>query len=136
VTETPLDLEKVAERQKLAYDELIRILSVNEDVRMTIPANPARDTDLLITDSLKDIPLLLAKLEQPCGSCHPCANWPAETWKRAGEALPAVITWQQMQAWKSAAEVVLEKVRVGDRPALEVIEYLSEEHLNGVLDAV
>lgn len=29
-----------------------------------------------------------AKLALPCGSCHPCNEWAAETWRRAGGKLP------------------------------------------------
>lgn len=35
-----------------------------------------------------EVERLTAKLAQPCGSCHPCSHWAAETWRRAGGKLP------------------------------------------------
>lgn len=31
-----------------------------------------------------------AKLAQPCGSCHPCTEWAAETWRRSDGPIPSV----------------------------------------------
>ena len=51
-------------REIRAHQELIRILCVDEHTRMSIPANPSRDTDLIIQASLNDIPALVAALTQ------------------------------------------------------------------------
>lgn len=57
-----LDLEAISARHEAAYDELIRICSVGEHTRMSIPANPARDTDLLISAALKDTVTLMREI--------------------------------------------------------------------------
>lgn len=54
---------------------------------------------------------LREKLAMPCGSCHPCNNWPAETWRRAGRRLPAVHEFDERTAERDAAEAALDRVR-------------------------
>ena len=45
-------IEEARAKIEVAHTELIRILSVNEQTRMSIPANPSRDTDLIIVAAL------------------------------------------------------------------------------------
>lgn len=61
---TALDLDAIKKREGLAFAEMVRILSVGQQTRMSIPANPERDTDLIISASLKDIPALVAEVER------------------------------------------------------------------------
>lgn len=52
-------------------------------------ANRAMSRILLGSHDAADVILaLLDHLEGPCGSCHPCDHWAAETWRRAGGELP------------------------------------------------
>jgi hypothetical protein len=50
-----------------------------------------------LPELLAEVERLRAKLDMPCGSCHPCLNWPAETWKRAGRHLPDVHRFGEME---------------------------------------
>jgi hypothetical protein len=55
--------------------------------------------------ALAEVERLRAKLEMPCGSCHPCENYADETWRKAGRKPPHVVTWED----KVAAVVNLHK---------------------------
>jgi hypothetical protein len=44
-----------------------------------------------------EVERLRAKLAMPCGSCHPCTEWAAETWKQAA-TLPTVHDWNDLRA--------------------------------------
>lgn len=61
---TALDLDAIETREQAAFDELVRILSVDEQTHMSIPANPAGDTDLIISASLKDIRALVPEVKR------------------------------------------------------------------------
>lgn len=39
-----------------------------------------------------------AKLNMPCGSCHPCTNYADETWREAGRKPPHVFQWDELKA--------------------------------------
>ncbi len=41
---------------------------------------------------------LQAKLDQPCGSCHPCSNYADQTWRAAGRKPPHVHQWDEASA--------------------------------------
>jgi hypothetical protein len=45
---------------------------------------------------------LQAKLDLPCGSCHPCTNWADETWRRADRTPPTVSEWDESRALRAA----------------------------------
>jgi hypothetical protein len=52
--------------------------------------------------------------EAPCGSCHPCSEWAAETWRRAGGKLPhkhTVDEWHQRMLVAEVGIDLLRKVR-------------------------
>jgi hypothetical protein len=51
---------------------------------------------------------LRAKLEMPCGSCHPCTQWANQTWVNAGLRLPHVIDWQELTAERDALQAQLD----------------------------
>lgn len=56
---------------------------------------------------------LIDALEAPCGSCHPCSHWAAETWRQAGGELPhkhTVDEWRERAARCDALEHLLSKV--------------------------
>ena len=44
---------------------------------------------------------LVDALKAPCGSCHPCNHWAAETWRRAGGELPHKYV---VDEWREKAE--------------------------------
>lgn len=47
---------------------------------------------------------LRAKLDAPCGTCHPCVNYSDETWQAAGRKPPHVYEWDE-------ARVAIARVR-------------------------
>lgn len=55
-----------------------------------------------------------AKLDLPCGSCHPCTQWAAETWKREWESgnrrLPHVSEWDSLNDRAERAEAKVRAV--------------------------
>ena len=62
-----------------------------------------------------DVLSLSAKLDAPCGSCHPCTNYADETWRAAGRTPPHVHEWDELRAegWRlegrlNAAEAIME----------------------------
>ncbi|MGW1059318.1 hypothetical protein [Micromonospora rubida] len=59
------------------------------------------------------VPALLAKLAQPCGSCHPCTNYADETWRAAGRTPPHVFQWDEAQEelTRLRAELAAEQTR-------------------------
>lgn len=75
----PLDLEPIRDRANAATEG---------------PWATAR-TD--VSDLLDEVQRQREQLALPCGSCHPCANWADETWRRANRKPPAVITWDNAQ---------------------------------------
>lgn len=58
-------LAQITARYERAHDEVIRLCEKPyENWRWSIPANPERDTDLILTASLKDIPWLLERVRE------------------------------------------------------------------------
>lgn len=55
-----------------------------------------------IPDLLDEVDRLRAKLDGPCGSCHPCNNWADETWRRANRTPPTVQEWDDLRAQAAA----------------------------------
>ncbi|MGI5161439.1 hypothetical protein [Microbispora sp. CA-102843] len=47
---------------------------------------------------LSQVEWLRAKLDAPCGSCHPCTNYADETWRAAGRTPPHVAEWDERRA--------------------------------------
>ncbi len=45
-----------------------------------------------------EVDRLRAKLDGPCGSCHPCTNYADETWRAADRKPPHVSQWDETQA--------------------------------------
>ncbi len=43
-----------------------------------------------------------AKLDLPCGSCHPCTNYSDETWRAASRKPPHVHQWDEARALLAA----------------------------------
>jgi hypothetical protein len=70
-----------------------------EKLRAEVDAHEGELGDLRASLSAAEaeVDRLRAKLDMPCGSCHPCLNWPAETWKRAGRHLPDVHRFGEME---------------------------------------
>ncbi|TDB83420.1 hypothetical protein E1264_28495 [Actinomadura sp. KC216] len=44
-----------------------------------------------------EVERLRAKLDQPCGMCHPCVNWADETWRQANRKPPHVHEWDELR---------------------------------------
>jgi hypothetical protein len=73
---------------------------------MTTTTTTALDLDAIKADpGARDVPALIAeverlraKLEQPCGSCHPCTNYRDETWRAADRKPPHVHEWDELRA--------------------------------------
>jgi hypothetical protein len=61
---------------------------------------------------------LQAKLEMPCGSCHPCTEWANQTWINAGLPLPHVIDWQELKDERNALKRRNKRLRA-ERDALQ-----------------
>jgi hypothetical protein len=64
-----------------------------------------QETGQFIAYARQDVPVLLgevkrlqAKLDAPCGSCHPCSNYTAETWREAGRIPPRMEAWDELRA--------------------------------------
>ncbi|MDG4791888.1 hypothetical protein O7626_39430 [Micromonospora sp. WMMD1102] len=53
---------------------------------------------------------LRAKLDLPCGSCHPCTEWSAETWRRADRTVPDVHQWDEVLAERDQARADAERL--------------------------
>lgn len=65
MTGLDLDLDAVKARADRAGDEVDRLCEPRKtEWRMSIPANPDRDSDLIIGDSLADIPALIAEVRR------------------------------------------------------------------------
>lgn len=56
--------------------------------------NAANHAPLLVSD----LQSLLDAFDAPCGSCHPCTEWAAETWRETGGPLPAKVFVDEMRA--------------------------------------
>ncbi|OPG13691.1 hypothetical protein [Microbispora sp. GKU 823] len=52
---------------------------------------------------LAEVERLRAKLDAPCGSCHPCTNYADETWRAAGRTPPHVAEWDALRAERANA---------------------------------
>jgi hypothetical protein len=46
-----------------------------------------------LDEARAEVERLRAKLDQRCGSCHPCTYWPEETWRREGRTPPHAHEW-------------------------------------------
>lgn len=66
-----------------------------------------RDRVIAQNEQLRaEIERLTAKLDGPCGSCHPCMNYSDETWREAGRKPPHVHEWDEARAKLHAAATV------------------------------
>lgn len=68
-------------------------------------------------DLVDEVERLEAKLDGPCGSCHPCVNWAHETWVRADRQPPHLHVYDAMvkelralEAFRDAVEAELRKL--------------------------
>ena len=52
----------------------------------------------LVSKQAAEIERLRAQLDEPCGFCHPCANWADETWRAADRKPPGVAEWDETRA--------------------------------------
>ena len=55
-------LDEIEARAQVGAAEVIRICTGGERIRMSIPANMARDTDLILIDVCDSVPALVAAL--------------------------------------------------------------------------
>jgi hypothetical protein len=76
----PMSAERLAEIRDLPYHAEPHLL---EQARV---------------DLLAEVDRLRAKLDAPCGSCHPCTNYADETWRAAGRTPPHVHEWEELRA--------------------------------------
>jgi len=107
-----LDLDAIKARETAAYDELIRVCSIDQQRRISIPANPDRDTDLLISAALKDIPALVTEVEnllveREWPSVHDLADAHARYHDQAGNLLyENDCEWLRCEFWGSVTHLL------------------------------
>jgi hypothetical protein len=70
------------------------------DLAITVTTHDADEVTFRVTtnDLLAEVDRLKAKLDAPCGSCHPCTNYADETWRAAGRTPPHVYAWDELNA--------------------------------------
>ena len=75
----PIDLPAIEARNTAAHDHVVKLCRGEEDWTMRIPAQPDRDSDLVIDAALADVLALVAEVRrlrgerERCGcSCHDC----------------------------------------------------------------
>ncbi|MEV4458495.1 hypothetical protein [Microbispora sp. NPDC049633] len=56
-----------------------------------------------LAELMAEVERLRAKLDAPCGSCHPCTNYADETWRAAGRTPPHVAEWDELRAERNKA---------------------------------
>lgn len=56
-----------------------------------------------------EVAILSAKLDLPCGMCHPCNNWSYETWNQAGRKPPHVHEWDEARSEVASLRAQLAK---------------------------
>lgn len=61
---TTPDLDAIQARAKRAHDHVCDIAQQKARWKMTIPANEETDSDLLLSNALTDVPLLVAEVER------------------------------------------------------------------------
>jgi hypothetical protein len=88
-TMTNLTPERLAEIRDLNVDSCSADAPHNPDVWALESARK---------DLLAEVDRLKAKLDAPCGSCHPCTNYADETWRAAGRTPPHVYAWDELRA--------------------------------------
>lgn len=106
---------QLAERYAIAAEAVVR------------PLLEAKDAEIA---SLK------AKLDMPCGSCHPCRNWTSELWTRAAATEPSPDDWNRVvkerdEARHEVAELKGWQEDVSGRLAMHTMEI---ERLRGELN--
>lgn len=86
-----LDLDAI----KAKYLRLCGICDAGIGMACTCPSDD--DYRNTLQALIAEVERLRAQLDKPCGSCHPCTNWPAETWRQAGRHLPDVHKFGEME---------------------------------------
>ena len=76
---------------------------------------------------IEEVERLRAQLDKPCGSCHPCTNWPAETWRQAGRHLPDVHRFGEMEDELKRQREEVERLRTGLRNLAELYDSTARE---------
>lgn len=82
----------------------------DNDPRLTDLEAAALDEADRLREQVKQ---LQAKLDKPCGSCHPCTNYADETWRAAGRKPPHVYQWDLA---RKALQDIASMVRQFDTP--------------------
>ena len=88
------EMSRLREVAEAAYSEVVRLCQRDERWRMSIPANPNRDSDLLLGEALAAMPTLLDRLE--AAEANADAGW-AEAIRqqqRVERALLAAVAWE------------------------------------------
>lgn len=113
MTTDRLDLDALRAAIDKAHKEIgdVCYAGSSRRIRMSVPPNPERDTDLLVSAALDgagralaEVERLRAQLDAPCGSCHPCTNWADETWRAAGRKPPHVHEWDEIREQHAALQ--------------------------------
>lgn len=92
-----LNLDEIRRRQTRAL-----VFVSHERTNEYDPDHTARAAYILtvgdVPKLLAEVDRLRAKLEGPCGSCHPCTEYSDETWRAAGRKPPHVSEWDELRA--------------------------------------
>lgn len=81
-----------------------------------------------------------AKLALPCGSCHPCVEWAAETWRRTDGPLPVKVFVDQAFARAEKAESRVAHLEAGIKALADEwddgynLKYTAAWHLRALLN--
>jgi hypothetical protein len=110
-TDIPTEVERLRAKLAKDHDELrdkrsdllnIRGILSPQDRSLglgpVVPMSLGKEVAPAVEWLANEADRLRAKLDQPCGSCHPCTNYRDETWRAADRKPPHVHEWDELRA--------------------------------------